>query len=121
MAEKLMPRQRLIIASTMSAATLKTTVLKMSTILSRKTLMEAALANDLARVRKCARVFPSHLTELNERGETPLHEYRRRRTVEERCRKVEAQLTPPFVPPSAWTTLPSWYGKPGGWESVVTW
>ena len=105
----------------MSAATLKTTVHKMSNYLSRKTLMEAALANDLARVRKCARVFPSHLTELNDRGETPLAEYRRRRAEEERCRKVEAQLTPAFEPPGAWTTVPPWYGKIGGWEGAVAW
>lgn len=85
--------------------------------------MEAAMANDLARVRKSVKLFPCNLTEINERGEAPLLEYRRRVAAEARCHKIEAQLTPPFVPQgsSAWSKPPAWYGKPGGWEGVVTW
>lgn len=103
----------------MPSSALKTTALKMSTFLSRKYLMEAALANDLARVRKCVRVFPHHLTEPNDRGEMPLNEYRRRIAEAERCRKVEAQLTPPFEPQNAWTTKPRWYGQTGAYAFVA--
>jgi len=103
----------------MTSTLAKTTVLKMSSFLSRKTLMEAALANDLARVRMCVRLFPHHLTEANERGEMPLTEYRRRVEKTGQCRKVEAQLTPPFEPQNAWTTPPPWYGQPGAYANVV--
>ena len=107
-----------------------TKVLKMSAIVSRKYLMEAAMANDLARVRKSVKLFPCNLTEVNEWGETPLMEYTtymtkeaRCRKVEARCRKVEAQLTPPFRPRGvdAWSSPPAWYGAPGGWDGMVAW
>ena len=106
----------------MTSVPTMTKVLKMSAIMSRKYLMEAAVANDLARVRKSVKLFPCNLTELNDRGEAPLLEYRRRVAAEARCRKVEAQLTAPFAPMgvNAWAK-PSWYGTPGGWEGMVTW
>lgn len=86
-------------------------------MLSRKTLMEAAMANDLARVRECVRVFPHHLSEPNNKGEMPLAEYRRR--MPDPCRKIEAQLTPPFEPQNAWTIPPRWYGQPGSYAFVA--
>lgn len=103
----------------MPSALAKTAVLKMSSFLSRKTLMEAALANDLARVRKCVRMFPHHLSEPNGKGEMPLNEYRRRMAEAGRCRKIEAQLTPPFEPQNAWTTPPRWYGQEGAYAFVA--
>jgi hypothetical protein len=98
---------------------LKTVAIKMSSLLSRKTLMEAALANDLARVKKCVRVFPHHLSEPNLMGETPLNEYRGLVPEAARNRKIEAQLTPPFEPQNAWTTKPRWYGQEGAYAFVA--
>jgi hypothetical protein len=107
----------------MTSVPTMTKVLKMSAIVSRKYLMEAAMANDLARVRKSVKLFPCNLTEVNEWGETPLLEYTRYMTKEARCRKVEAQLTPPFRPQGvdAWASPPAWYGAPGGWDGMVAW
>jgi hypothetical protein len=93
-------------------------MLKMSSLLSRKTLLDAAMANDLARVRKCVKMFPHHLSELNEKGELPLSEYRRSVSEEARCRKIEAQLTPAFEPRDVWTSPPGWHGQPGSYEYV---
>ena len=101
----------------MPSALATTAVLKMSSFLSRKTLMEAALANDLARVRKCVRMFPHNLVEPNGIGEMPLTEYRRR--VAEPCRKIEAQLAPPFEPQNAWKAPPPWYGQEGAYTRVA--
>ena len=92
-----------------------TTTTKMT---DRNTLMNAVMAGDIKNVRLYVRLFPTHLREINADGDTPLAEYRRRTAVP--CKRMEAQLQPPFEPAwaSAWT-LPPWYGKADAWKNVA--